>query len=385
MLRTPLFLAVALGGCASLAHAQGPQTVTLNPVQDTTIFEPNTLGDCNGSGIRAIYGTTLMNNTRRYLVRFDLAGSVPQGSVITNVTFTISVLGASTQSTFNYTQHIHRLTNAWGEGASDAGTPGGIPAPAAPGDATWTETFFPNNTWNTPGGDFEATPSGVFNNNSFGPVDFSSLGLTADVQDWLNDPTSNFGWILKDSQELPGSAVLFSSREDIQFPNSLPSLLVEYMPPGGSPTFCDPAANNSTGFPTLLTGSMSAPGGSGLHLEATQGPPAQFGYFLVGTAPQDPGIQVGSGFLCLSLSAGNFIGRYNVNGGALDSIGLFDAAGVLQNAVGTSSVGSGFDVPSSVPIPGNPMIGAGQTWHFQLWHRESGGDSNLSNGLSVTF
>ncbi|HRV82677.1 MAG TPA: hypothetical protein P5218_14675, partial [Planctomycetota bacterium] len=127
-----------------------------------------------------------------------------------------------------------------------------------------------------------------------------------------------------------------------------------------------------------------APGGSGLHLEANQGPPTQFGYFLVGTAVSDPGLVVSQGRLCLSVVGGNSFGRYNVPG-ALNSVGQFDAGGVLQNFVSTSTVGSGYDVPVTVPIAGSPQIMAGQTWHFQLWHREDAGFSNFSNGLSVTF
>lgn len=377
----PLSL-LALGAPAAAFAAQ--QSVSLTASQDTTIFEPSPEGDCNGSGIRAIFGTTLTNNTRHYLVQFDVAGAVPAGATVTNARLTISVLSVSGQSTFNYTQHVHRLTSAWGEGASDAGIPGGRPAPAQPGDATWTHTFFPGSNWTNPGGDFVSLPSGVFQNNGFGPQHFSSAGMVADVQDWLDQPTTNHGWLLRESLGTPGSAILFSSRED-PFVQSVPSLLIEYTTGGGLSTFCDPAANNSTGLPTVLTGAMSAPGGSGLHLEAAQGPPGQFGYFLVGTAPQDPGAAVGSGFLCLSLTGGNLVGRYNVGGGNLNSIGLFDGSGILQNGVGTSSVGSGFDVPSALPLPGSPSIQSGETWHFQLWHREDGGDSNLSNGLSVTF
>ncbi|MEZ5974086.1 MAG: hypothetical protein R3E96_04340 [Planctomycetota bacterium] len=51
-------------------------------------------------------------------------------------------------------------------------------------------------------------------------------------------------------------------------------------------------------------------------------------------------------------------------------MGLFDAGGVLQNQVGTSGTGSGYDVPTSIPISGAGSISAGQTWYFQLWHRE---------------
>ena len=154
----------------------------------------------------------------------------------------------------------------------------------------------------------------------------------------------------------------------------------------GTP-FCDPANNNSTGFPTVLTGDMTAPGGSGLHLEANQGPSGQFGYYLVGTGFSEPGIMLpmSAGRLCLALGGGNSIGRYNVTGTQFNSLGSFDASGIHQNLVGTSSAGSGFDVPTTVPISGSPTIMLGSTWHFQLWHRENAGSSNFSNGLSVMF
>ncbi len=149
-------------------------------------------------------------------------------------------------------------------------------------------------------------------------------------------------------------------------------------------TFCTPTPVNSTGLPTTISGSMDSPTGSGLHLEAFLGPPSQIGYFLVGSGLSDPGTPLGNGMLCLDVTAGNILGRYNLAGGALNSVGLFDVFGRLQNLASTSSVGSGFDVPLAVP---NSMasITTGSTWYFQLWHRETGGQSGLSNGLQVTF
>ena len=154
--------------------------------------------------------------------------------------------------------------------------------------------------------------------------------------------------------------------------------------PGLGLTFCDPADPNSTGASTRLSGALTAPSGSGLHLEANSGPPSQFSYFLIGTNFSDPGIPLGQGHLCLTVGGGNQIGRYNIAGSSFNSLGRFDAAGVLQNFTGTSSTGSGFDVPSTIPSIGG-TIGMGQTWHFQLWHREPGGGSNFSNGLTVPF
>ena len=161
---------------------------------------------------------------------------------------------------------------------------------------------------------------------------------------------------------------------------------------GGDPSvtpFCGPANANSTGGPAVLTGMTGTGIGSGLHLEVSGGPDMEFGYFLVGTTTQTmPPIPISNGLLCLSVTGGSVFGRYNVSGGPLNSIGAFDATGVFQNLVGTSTVGSGFDVPNTIPIPGNPMIMAGDTWHFQLWYRDTPqgvGNSNLSNGVSVTF
>ncbi|MEZ6003898.1 MAG: hypothetical protein R3F33_06890 [Planctomycetota bacterium] len=153
--------------------------------------------------------------------------------------------------------------------------------------------------------------------------------------------------------------------------------------------FCDPAPVNSTGASAVLQGTFQAGIGSGLHLEMTGGPTGELGYFLVGTgADPTPSIPLGNGLLCLATASPNVLGRYNVVGGALNSIGLFDAGGTLQNLVGTSTVGSGFDVPTLLPLPGSPSILAGSTYHFQGWFRDTPagvGQSNASNGLTVSF
>lgn len=148
--------------------------------------------------------------------------------------------------------------------------------------------------------------------------------------------------------------------------------------------FCDPAFNNSTGLPTVATATLSASATSGVRLEAMQGPPSEFGYFLLGTAAADPGIMLSNGEFCLAVGGMNQFVRYNVAGGVWNSLGQFDATGALQNFVGTSSSGYGFDLPANIPVL-NQTIQAGDTWHFQLWHREAAGASNFSNGLSITF
>jgi formylglycine-generating enzyme required for sulfatase activity len=151
-------------------------------------------------------------------------------------------------------------------------------------------------------------------------------------------------------------------------------------------SFCN-VVNNSTGLPTTLTGSFGSGVGSDLHLEVTQGVPGDFGYFLAGNEATS-GVAISNGLLCLVGTGTAQVFRYNLGGGPSNSVGQFDNSGVLQNLVGTSSTGSGFDLPSSIPGNTPIMILSGDTWHFQLWHRDSGvqaGESNFSNGLSVTF
>lgn len=148
-------------------------------------------------------------------------------------------------------------------------------------------------------------------------------------------------------------------------------------------SFCSPAAPNSTGLPTLLWGTLGGGGGTGVHLESTQGPPNRLGYFLVGTGAGTP-FGISQGFFCLALTPGNLGGRYNVAGTPMNSVGIYDPGGVLQNFAGTSTVGSGFDIPLTLPNIGGVIV-PGSTYHFQVWHREAAGASNFSNGLSVMF
>ncbi|MCP5020910.1 MAG: formylglycine-generating enzyme family protein [bacterium] len=151
-------------------------------------------------------------------------------------------------------------------------------------------------------------------------------------------------------------------------------------------SFCN-VTNNSTGQPTTLTGAFGSGVGSDLHLEVTQGVPGELAYFLAGNEATS-GVTVSNGVLCLVGTGTAQMFRYNIAGSPSNSVGHFDSSGVFQNLAGTSSTGSGFDVPDT--IPGTPpiMIMSGATWHFQVWHRDTPsaqGASNFSNGLSVTF
>jgi polyhydroxybutyrate depolymerase len=188
-----------------------------------------------------------------------------------------------------------------------------------------------------------------------------------------------------------------SGNMDIDATREVWNFFAAIEPDPGTTTFCDPAPNNSSGVPAVLTGVFGSGVGSDLHLDVSGGPlpfmgSGQLGYFLVGNQNNAPGIPVplGDGPFCLVGSNGSF-GRYNILGTDLMSIGIFDASGNLQNLAGTGGVtGFGYDVSATVQISGFPTttIMTGDTYHFQCWYRDtqSGvGRSNFTNGLSVTF
>jgi V8-like Glu-specific endopeptidase len=149
---------------------------------------------------------------------------------------------------------------------------------------------------------------------------------------------------------------------------------------GGVPIipFCSPGNVNSTGAAVFLSGSLTS---GSLHMDASGGPSGEFGYFLV-SASHFTGAPVSDGLLCL----GTPIGRYNPNAGAsMNSVGQFGSGGIFQNLAGTSTSGTGFDVPSNLPTPPGGTITTGSSWHFQLWYRDGAGISNFSDGLEVQF
>ncbi len=187
-------------------------------------------------------------------------------------------------------------------------------------------------------------------------------------------------WVYATDLDGDGDADVLSASHDGSFGSFFDHKIAwfENLGSGGPITaFCDPGNVNSTGGPVALTGTL---GVSGLHMEADGGPLGQFGFFLV-SAGAHAGAPVSDGLLCL----GSPIGRYNsVAGGVRNSIGQFQGAGVLVNLVGTSSVGTGFDVPAALPSPPGGTIVGGSTWMFQLWYRD-GPNSNFSNGLEVNF
>ncbi len=154
-------------------------------------------------------------------------------------------------------------------------------------------------------------------------------------------------------------------------------------------TFCDPAIPNSTGSQTVLYVQDDY---QGAHTEASLfayakfGPPGEFGYLVSGNQVQQLGSPMGTQPICI----GGNIGRYNEGGTPLNSIGVFDAGGTWSSFSSAVHVSTWHGYLLVYPIPdqlpnGMGTLMVGQSWGFQLWHRESGGNSATSNGVLVNW
>ncbi len=210
-----ILAAAALAAAVPAAPAAAQVFVDFTPGEDNTLYDDDDFnGACgagggqlsNGAGKDLFAGfLPPFNEAKRAVVRFDL-GAIPPGTAVTSATLTLNVNRSVNAGLHPFA--LHRLTASWGEGASNAngsggpGNNGGGGAPAVAPDATWCERFFGGADWTAPGGDFVAAPSATITIDGpeplgLGPATWGSTAqMVADVQAWVDDPASNFGWIV---------------------------------------------------------------------------------------------------------------------------------------------------------------------------------------------
>jgi hypothetical protein len=200
--------------------------VNLTPSKDNTLYEYDPLdGDkSNALGLHFFAGETAMAELRRGVLAFDVAGNIPPGSTITAVTLSLNM--SKTPLDDPRTVELHNLLADWGEGTSIASGEEGDGAPATPNDATWRHRFFDTVFWTNEGGDFSATISASQSVGPIGPYTWSSAQMVADVQSWLDNPASNFGWLVLGDE----STILTSKRFDTRESASPPVLTIQYIP-----------------------------------------------------------------------------------------------------------------------------------------------------------
>jgi hypothetical protein len=204
-----------------------PQSVVLTPSKDATLYQTTDGSTANGAGVHVIAGATSRFFLRRALLTFDLASKIPAGSQITSVKLTMRVSNTIAGAT---SMELHRVTVDWGEGTSFAGTSrDGQGTASKSGDATWIHTFFPNQRWSKAGGDFAAAADATAGAGSIGSdVTWeTSPSLVARVQAWIDQPSTNFGWIILGDETTPATTKALDSREITPI-DTRPSLTVDF-------------------------------------------------------------------------------------------------------------------------------------------------------------
>lgn len=205
----------------------GATVITLAPSRDITLYESSSGTISNGSGTAMFTGrnSQTSDSIRRAVIAFDIAGQIPAGSTVNSVTLTLSNSAANAGDAV---VELRRLIEDWGEGTSAATGGQGSGAPAAPGDATWLHAFYPSVTWSQPGGVFDSDVSSSVTVGAAGLYTWHSTArLIADVQAFVNQPNTNFGWLLLGDEATPSSAKRFSTHEETD-PSLRPLLTVEY-------------------------------------------------------------------------------------------------------------------------------------------------------------
>jgi hypothetical protein len=212
--------ALGFGGRTSVSAA----IINVTPSKDNTLYEYDPVeGDhSNGAGFHFFAGENGMGELRRGVLAFDLAGIIPAGSTIIAVSLTMNM---SMTPAGAETVELHKLLADWGEGTSHAPMGEGDGAPATPNDATWRHRFFDTIFWMTQGGDFSATVSASQSVGGTGQYTWSSMQMVADVQSWVNNPASNFGWLVLGDETTIATAKRFDTRESA----SPPVLTIEFI------------------------------------------------------------------------------------------------------------------------------------------------------------
>jgi hypothetical protein len=272
-------------------------------------YDPANVPDSNGGGLEISAGYTGGNRgqVQRGLMRFDLqAEGLPDHVVIQDVTlrlFVSEVPKRAKRANSFWLVAITGLDQPWGE----ADTLGG---PAQKGDATWYHTQFNPDAPGSATSHLDAsgrlkpfagggpgfwpekpgylgqerltgtepflTPGPAFSvGTEIGFVTWSSPQMVADVQQWADDPGTNFGWMIIGEEWIqpypenldPSSKRAFASRADsriIEGEPAYPRLTVTYtvVPEPASATlltvgllallgwrWCRPRGNAGTGHP----------------------------------------------------------------------------------------------------------------------------------------
>jgi len=216
-------------GAFLVTGAAKAETVILKPSADAGISSfSQHIANNFGKSTDLILGSVRKGGVGRMLVKFDLT-SLPKTAVINTAELRVSVSRESSSGGAGARYDLRRVLVDWSEG-SKGGQSGGK---AVPGEVTWNARKSGSDLWTTPGGDIGADFSGSTSASQVldgaGAYSFSSTTtLVQDVQAWVNNSSSNFGWvILSESEDQAGNVRRVSAKESAKSPQ----LVLDYTIP----------------------------------------------------------------------------------------------------------------------------------------------------------
>ena len=246
------------GGIYKIVPVQNYST-TLAATKDNTIFSEDVpLARSYSDALGYLYAGRTQPNfgpyNRRALLAFDIVSHIPAGATIQAVQLQLHLDKAGPNAAGSTPVSLYRLTETWGEGTSNNPLNQGYGAPATPNDVTWNFRFFNTSSWTTPGGSFNGVASASTTLGTGGLIMWGPTAqLAADVQGWLDTPTSNAGWMLRGDEVNNGTASRFDSIQSGTIP---PALTVTYQS-GPPPTHFESWI--ATYFPANLVGQYVNP------------------------------------------------------------------------------------------------------------------------------
>ena len=208
----------------SVVDIQGEEyEVILIPTQDNTLYLGGDEALSNGGGANFFVGKTKSLGLRRGLLQFDVT-TIPFDAEIHSVEL---ILNMDRSRAGEYVVGLHKVTNSWGESSSIAVKGGGLGGDAQVGDATWKYRFYPEELWDSEGGDFDVEPTASLPVHGVGEYRWNDEKMVEDVKAWVNDPATNHGWLLLGDESASFSAKRFvsSNSEDIA---KIPTLIIRY-------------------------------------------------------------------------------------------------------------------------------------------------------------
>ena len=386
---------VEIGAFSRAVSSARASQVEIGAEQDATLLGGTDAPTNNSLADPGIFvGTDGDDNPKRGLIEFNIAGAIPAGATITAVQLQLTVGqvagsgGGGTGGTNGpETISLYDESQAWGQptnfvGATTFGGTGHGAAPD-PDDATWNYAFYNSTPWTIAGGDWSSSLTDIADASVTGTLasfTWSSAAMLANVQNWLDDPTANFGWIIKNADETdPRDYRAFWSAQGAAADNDpalAPELSVTYVAGPPVTAYWSGAQAGAAGLVwSTELGSSGSPatnwsatdGGADLH-EIPGGDVTNVIFGATGNSAGTLNTTLGADFSINSLTFTSARTNSVIIGGA-NSLTLLSGGITVQSGSGAHTIDTTGDTTAGTP---GVVLGASQTW-----------TNNSSNPLTV--